>query len=89
MLKDLLLLLKAMAATTSKPSVHLGNMTFAWSQASTFVNDAVAKRMMDAFVGGGGVFFDSARIYAGGKSEEMTGIMLVQELHLGNRKLSL
>ena len=33
MLKDLLLLLKAMASTTSKPSVHLGNMTFAWSQA--------------------------------------------------------
>ena len=65
-------MLKAMAAA-AKPSVHLGNMTFAWSQASTFVNDAIAKQMMDAFVAGSGVFFDTARIYANGKSEEMTG----------------
>ena len=46
-------MLKAMASTT-KPSVHLGNMTFAWSQASAFVNDAIAKQMMDAFVAGSG-----------------------------------
>eukprot|EP00041_Stephanoeca_diplocostata_P012410 m.207883 g.207883 ORF g.207883 m.207883 type:complete len:345 (-) comp18946_c1_seq2:162-1196(-) len=55
------------------PSLHFGNMTFAWSQASSFVDDDVASQMMDHFMAAGGKNFDTARIYAGGKSEEMAG----------------
>ncbi len=61
-----------------KPSVHLGNMTFAWNQSSSYVDDSIAKKMLEAFVAGGGVHFDTARIYAAGKSEEMTGRVLAK-----------
>jgi len=58
------------------PKLHLGNMTFAWKQASSFVDDAVATKMMKAFSDSGSRHFDTARIYAAGKSEEMTGRVL-------------
>ena len=59
-----------------RPSLHFGSMTFAWSQASSFVDDTVAAAMLERFSAAGGVSFDTARIYAGGKSEEMAGRIL-------------
>ena len=70
--------------TAGRPSLHFGSMTFAWTQASSFVDDAVATAMLDKFSAAGGVSFDTARIYAGGKSEEMAGRILPGGL-LGSR----
>ena len=63
-----------MAVSTHKAvEVHLGTMTFAWSQASTPVDDDAGAKFVAAFVGAGHKTVDAARIYAGGKSEEMLG----------------
>ena len=59
-----------------RPSLHFGSMTFAWTQASSFVDDGIANAMLDQFAAAGGVSFDTARIYAGGKSEEVAGRIL-------------
>jgi len=72
--------LSTMAA--SIPDLHFGNMTFAWTQASSYVDDDIATKMMGMFQEVEGVYFDTARIYAGGKSEEMAGrIMAGQKSH--------
>jgi len=73
---------RTLATMSAKPELHLGNMTFDWAQASAKVDDAVATKMMDHFTAAGGVNFDTARIYAGGKSEEMAGrVMAASSSH--------
>ena len=53
--------------------VHLGTMTFGWSQASEKVGEKVAAEFVTAFLGAGHTTIDCARIYAGGKSEAIFG----------------
>eukprot|EP00038_Savillea_parva_P019930 m.29709 g.29709 ORF g.29709 m.29709 type:complete len:342 (+) comp4624_c0_seq1:60-1085(+) len=60
------------------PRLHFGNMTFGWSQASSFVDHAIASEMMNKFLAAGGKHFDTARIYASGKSEEMAGDIMTE-----------
>ena len=55
------------------PRLYLGTMTFAWNQASTPVDDAVARAFVQKFVAGGGRHVDTARIYAAGETEPMLG----------------
>jgi len=55
------------------PEVHLGTMTFGWSQASKSVDDTEASEFLEYFISAGGVQIDTARIYSGGKSEEIFG----------------
>jgi hypothetical protein len=131
------------------PKLHLGNMTFGWAQASSFVDHAIAgevrvachiqwcawvplhcaeggealqclchvivslarlipppidasfprtialecaaclPQMMGMFLTAGGKHFDTARIYAGGKSEEMAGDIMVSDLSPSLSLLSL
>ena len=55
------------------PRLYLGTMTFAWRQASTYVDDAAAAVMLQHFIDAGGRHVDTARIYAGGDTEPMLG----------------
>ena len=61
-----------------KINLHLGTMTFGWSQASTPVTDEVAGGFLKAFLDRGHTYLDCARIYAGGDSEEMVGRVMAQ-----------
>eukprot|EP00941_MAST-03F_sp_MAST-3F-sp1_P000512 g512.t1 len=63
-------------STYGRPSLHFGSMTFAWSQSSSVVDDAVASEMLNHFLKAGGKCFDTARIYANGNSEVMAGRVL-------------
>jgi aflatoxin B1 aldehyde reductase len=58
------------------PKLHLGTMTFAWQQASSYTDDAVATDFVDRFMRAGYVEIDTARAYAGGDSEKMLGRVL-------------
>lgn len=51
-------------------------MTFGWSQASSPVDDAVAKQFMEICAAHGFTEIDCARIYSGGESELMVGRVL-------------
>ncbi|KAK3276407.1 hypothetical protein CYMTET_15512, partial [Cymbomonas tetramitiformis] len=57
----------------SGPHIYFGTMTFAWSQSSSPVDDAVATDMIKRFRASGGTRIDTARIYAGGNTEPMLG----------------
>jgi len=67
------------------PRLYLGTMTFGWSQTSSKVDESVAATMVDRFMEheatshGGPVRLDTARIYAGGKTEEIVGSILQQK----------
>lgn len=54
------------------PRIYLGTMTFAWSQTSSKVDEAVARDMLKFFSELSNRI-DTARIYAGGKTEECLG----------------
>ena len=66
----------------SIPRAYLGTMTFGWSQTSSYVDEAVALEMVKRFI----TFdqslkvtdhhIDTARIYAGGKTEKIVGDVL-------------
>lgn len=64
------------------PRLYLGTMTFAWSQTSSFVDESTAIEMVKDFVAHNEKYgihkhrIDTARIYAGGKSESMLGHVL-------------
>lgn len=64
------------------PRVYLGTMTFSWSQTSSRVDEAVATNMLQRFVtfneqyGIEQHWIDTARIYAGGKTEATVGMIL-------------
>ena len=62
----------------SMPRLYLGTMTFAWKQASSYVNDATALAFVTRFAAMGGRHVDTARIYAGGETEPMLGRALAQ-----------
>lgn len=60
------------------PRLYLGTMTFAWKQASSFVDDAAALSFLTTFIAAGGTHVDTARIYAGGDTEPMLGRAIAQ-----------
>lgn len=67
------------------PRLYLGSMTFAWSQTSSRVDEPVAVEMVQMFLkqnekysGGRRHHIDTARIYAGGKTEPVVGNALKQ-----------
>jgi len=74
--------LSAMATHVSQPlpRLYLGTMTFAWSQASEVVDDAVALGMTQKFLAAGFTDIDTARIYSGGDTETMLGRVLKNPL---------
>ena len=66
---------------TTIPHLYLGTMTFGWSQVSSKVTESIALQMMNRFVDFQTkqstkkvqINIDSARIYAGGKTETILG----------------
>lgn len=62
--------------TVSTPRLYLGTMTFGWSQTSSAVDQSVALKMLKSFMLGGHTLIDTARIYAGGKTESILGDVL-------------
>lgn len=62
------------------PRLYLGTMTFGWSQSSSNVDTAVATKMIQHFLLHDNSkthhFVDTARIYAGGKTEKIIGEIL-------------
>jgi aflatoxin B1 aldehyde reductase len=66
------------AALVPKVDLHLGTMTFGWSQSSKKVDDTAAQQFLGQFVGAGHRTVDAARIYAGGKSEQMLGRVMAK-----------
>ena len=79
------------------PRLYLGTMTFSWSQSSSRVDESVATDMIQRFVAHNEKygttpphFIDTARIYAGGKTETTLGMILPQvikeaELTIGTK----
>ena len=61
------------SSTRSCIEVILGTMTMGWEQASSTVDDAVAKQFIEVFHAAGGRSCDTARIYSGGACEPMLG----------------
>jgi aflatoxin B1 aldehyde reductase len=51
-------------------------MTFGWNQASSVVEDRVAAEMLQKYVQAGGAEVDTARIYSGGRTEEILGLAM-------------
>mmetsp|Transcript_5474 Transcript_5474/g.6985 ORF Transcript_5474/g.6985 Transcript_5474/m.6985 type:complete len:364 (-) Transcript_5474:34-1125(-) len=67
------------------PRLYLGTMTFGWSQSSSYVDEGIAKSMMQKFINlekkissnsNDKYYIDTARIYAGGKTESIIGQIL-------------
>jgi aflatoxin B1 aldehyde reductase len=64
------------------PRLYLGTMTFGWSQTSSKVDESVALEMLKLFVSHNEAldirqhYVDTARIYAGGKTEPIVGNIL-------------
>ena len=68
------------------PRAYLGTMTFGWSQTSSYVDESVAQKMIERFVAFDEEilspnqeplhYVDTARIYAGGKTEKIIGTVL-------------
>ncbi|KAG7342130.1 aldo/keto reductase [Nitzschia inconspicua] len=66
------------------PRAYLGTMTFGWSQTSTYVGEAEAEKMIkrvmefdnEIYPSSQHHFIDTARIYAGGKTEQILGQVL-------------
>ena len=65
------------------PRLYLGTMTFAWSQSSSRVDEPVAMEMMQQFrqhtekhYPNQDHYVDTARIYAGGKTEPVVGAVV-------------
>lgn len=68
---------RAVAAAGAKlPEIYFGTMTFGWSQASSTVDDNTAAEMLKRYGALGGVQVDTARIYSGGKTEDILGNIL-------------
>jgi aflatoxin B1 aldehyde reductase len=75
------------------PRLYLGTMTFGWpSQTSSVVDESVAKEMTKKFITFGSSsssqphehYIDTARIYAGGKTEPIVGSVLKDALSSSN-----
>lgn len=76
-------------AATTIPRIYLGTMTWGWSQASSKVDEAVAKEMTDRFIqfnhnhGGATTYIDTALIYGDGKTERIVGSVLTDVMTMG------
>lgn len=70
----------------SIPRAYLGTMTFGWSQTSSYVDETIALEMVKRFIAFDESMkvtdhrIDTARIYAGGKTEKIVGAVL-EKLH--------
>lgn len=68
------------------PRIYMGTMTFGWSQTSSFVDEHTAKEMTKKFIDFGKKtsntlnYIDTAKIYAGGKTEPIVGSVLQDAL---------
>jgi len=66
----------------SIPRAYLGTMTFGWSQTSSYVDESIALEMVKRFIAFDQSLqvtdhrIDTARIYAGGKTEKIVGTVL-------------
>ncbi|VEU36166.1 unnamed protein product [Pseudo-nitzschia multistriata] len=66
----------------SIPRAYLGTMTFGWSQTSSYVDESIALEMVKRFIAFDQSLeitehrLDTARIYAGGKTEKIVGKVL-------------
>ena len=66
------------------PRLYFGTMTFGWSQTTSYVDENIAKQMTKKFIDFGKAtqsstnthYIDTARIYAGGKTEKILGSVL-------------
>ena len=64
------------------PRLYLGTMTMGWSQTSSYVDEGIAKEMTKKFINFGKTtstpkhYLDTARIYAGGKTEPIVGTVI-------------
>ncbi len=60
------------------PRLYFGTMTFGWQQTSSYVDEAIAKEMTKKFIdfSPNHYYIDTARIYAGGKTEQIIGDIL-------------
>ena len=73
--------------------LYFGTMNFGWSQASTKIDEAVAVDMLRKFLEqsmehDSTFYIDTARIYAGGKTEKILGTAL-KRLEYNNQKLAI
>jgi len=68
--------IRNMQSRSELPTAYLGTMTFGWSQASSPVDDAVAKQFIETCAAHGFTEIDTARIYSGGESEVILGRVL-------------
>jgi aflatoxin B1 aldehyde reductase len=66
------------------PEIYLGTMTFGWNQASSSVDEEVARNMLNLFISKGGVQVDTARIYSAGETEVILG-KVMKDLSLANQ----
>lgn len=62
-----------MTTTSTLPRLYFGTMTFGWSNSSKLINEQTAVEMLKLVQSKGVNHFDSARIYAGGKTETILG----------------
>ena len=60
------------------PRLYFGTMTFGWSNSSKLINEQTALEMLKVVQNRGINHFDSARIYAGGKTETILGQCFTQ-----------
>ena len=69
------------------PRIYLGTMTFGWQQTSSYVDEATASKMIKKYIEFGKdvsddtsstkhYYIDTARVYSGGKSEKILGVIL-------------
>jgi aflatoxin B1 aldehyde reductase len=65
--------ISTMASTLALPRLYFGTMTFGWSNSSKVINEHTALEMLKLVQSKGVNHFDSARIYAGGKTETILG----------------
>lgn len=75
------------------PRLYLGTMTFGWSQSSSKVDESIAATMLERFVahnqkmGATQHRVDTARIYAGGKTEQIVGSILSSSGNAGETNI--
>mmetsp|Transcript_24800 Transcript_24800/g.41964 ORF Transcript_24800/g.41964 Transcript_24800/m.41964 type:complete len:358 (-) Transcript_24800:185-1258(-) len=60
-------------SASALPRLYFGTMTFGWSNSSKLINEQGALEMLKLVQSRGINHFDSARIYAGGKTETILG----------------
>jgi aflatoxin B1 aldehyde reductase len=89
-----------MRMTMNLPRLYFGTMTFGWSQTSSYVDESVAFDMLKLFLDNSpgsddknqenvlskAIHIDTARIYAGGKTEVILGNVLAEHQRQSSAK---